>query len=82
MYVFVNGYVNFGRSCPENYYAVNTFFFLEVADVFAELLYEFPAGTLLYVVAVEALCVVVVECCGEGLDGLEFVAYGLNVLSL
>ncbi len=77
----IDGHVNLSRGSPEHYNALNTAFFLEVADVFAELLNHFPAGLAVHdVVAVKTFSVVVVESCSEGHDFLEFVAYGLDVL--
>ena len=76
----VDGNVDFCRSGPEDYNAVNAFFFLEVADVFAELFDHIPAVfCVLDVVAVETFCIVVVESCFEGFDGFEFLADGVDV---
>ena len=77
--VFVYGHVYFGRCSPEYHHAVKVLFGLEVADIFAELFYEFPACAGFYVFAVEAGSVVGVEGGLEGLDGFEFVANGLDV---
>ncbi len=77
----VDGNVDLGRSCPENYYSLNTAVFLEVADVFAKLLDHFPAGFAVHdVVAGKACGIVVVESCRHGHDFFEFVAHGLDVL--
>ena len=78
--LLVDGHVYFGGSGPEDNDAVGARLSLEAADVFAELLYEFPPCAFLHVVAVETLGVVVVESGGHGLDGLEFFANGLDVL--
>ncbi len=77
--VFVYGHVYFGRCSPEYHHAVKVLFGLEVADIFAELFYEFPACAGFYVFAVEACSVAGVEGGLEGLDGFEFVANGLDV---
>ncbi len=77
--VFVYGHVYFGRCSPEYHHAVKVLFGLEVADIFAELFYEFPACAGFYVIAVEAGSVAGVEGGLEGLDGFEFVANGLDV---
>ncbi len=82
VYFLVNGNVNFGRSGPENNHTVNAGLFLEVADILAELLNEFPAGAGLYVVAVEALRIVVVESSLEGLDSFELFLHGKDIFLL
>ena len=83
VYLFVNGNVNLGRSCPEHYYAVNTVFFLEVADILADLLGHVPAVLYgLHVVTVKTFCIVVVESGLHGNDLLEFVLYGVDVFFL
>ncbi len=62
------------------YNAVNAFFFLEVADVGAEVFNHFPAGGALHdIVAFETLCVVVVKSGLHGHDLLQFLFYGENV---
>ena len=77
---FVDGNVDFSGSGPEYNDAVDAGFLLEVADVFADLLGHVPAVFHgLYVVAVEASGVVVVESGFEGHDFFEFVFYGEDV---
>lgn len=80
MCLFVDGYVDFSGSSPEYDYAVNAGLGFEIADVLTDLLHHVPAVLAgLYVVAVETLCVVVVESGGHGHDFLELVLYGVDV---
>ena len=80
MYVLVGSNVNLGRCCPEHYNAVNATFFLEVANVLTHLLHHVPAVlALLYVVAIEALCIVLVESSLERLNLKQLVLYWLDV---
>ena len=76
-------YINLGRCCPEHNDALNACLGLEAADILADLLGHVPAVLDgLHVVAVETLCVIVVESSLHGLDGLKFLADGIDVLLL
>ena len=78
--LLVNGNIDFGRSSPENYYAVNARVLLEVADILAQLLYHVPAVfAVLDVGSVETLCIVLVESGGHGHDLLELFLDGVDV---
>ena len=80
MNVLVYRHIHLSGSSPEHYYALHTGLFLEAADVFANLLGHVPAvGNFLNVVAVQTLCVVVVESGRHGYYLLQLVAYRLNV---
>ena len=80
VYLFVNRNVDFGRCGPENNNAVNAFFFLEVADVLAELFNHLPACFAGHdVFAVKTFCIVVVESGLHRFDGFEFVLNGVDV---
>ena len=80
VHLLVDGHVDLGAGSPEHYDAVAAFLGLEGADVLAQGFNHLPtckAG--LYVVAVEALGVVLVEGGLHWHDLLEFIAHGLDV---
>ena len=83
MYFFVYGNINLSRSSPKHNYACAAVGFLEVADILLKFLNHVPAGlAVLNVVTVKTLCIVVVESSLHGLDLLELVLYGEDVLLL
>ncbi len=83
VYVFIGSYIYFSRSGPEHYNTVAAMLFLEVADIFAESFYHFPAGLALHdVITVKTLCVVVVESCLHGDNLFKLVLYGKDIFFL
>ena len=72
--------VDFGRSCPKHNDAFAIVFCFEVADVGTKLLNHIPTVfAVFYVVAVETLCVVVVERCLHRHDFYQLVLNGVDV---
>ena len=83
MNVLVNRHIHFGRSSPKHHDAVYAGVSFELANIFANLLGHVPAILAsLYIVAVETLCIVLVEGSLHRNYLHEFVLYGLYVFFL
>ena len=83
VHLLINRNIHLCGCCPEHYHAVYARLLLEAADILADLLGHVPAvGALLHIVAVEALGIVLVERCLEGLDGFQFLLHRIDILFL
>ena len=78
--LLINRNIHLGRCSPKNYDTVAVVISLELADISTNLLCHIHAVlTILYVVAIKTLSVVLVECCLERNNLLQFVLYRIDI---